>query len=60
MHVYLATLLDCPANSFTCANGLCVPLSLVCDGNNDCVDFSDEQNCRKFVVKIAQTNIIKI
>jgi len=28
-----------------CDNGRCVPLSSICDGDNDCGDGSDELNC---------------
>lgn len=35
----------CPPNRFQCDNGLCVSLSFVCDGDNDCQDMSDERNC---------------
>nr|CAD7195790.1 unnamed protein product [Timema douglasi] len=34
------------SKGFLCDNGECVPLSLVCDGNPDCRDGSDEVTCR--------------
>ncbi|XP_066588132.1 low-density lipoprotein receptor-related protein 2 isoform X2 [Prorops nasuta] len=39
----------CPNSwDFTCTNQRCVPQSWVCDGENDCLDNSDEmQNCTK-------------
>lgn len=32
----------CSSNFFACANGNCLPMSLKCDGDNDCGDGSDE------------------
>nr|XP_033819686.1 suppressor of tumorigenicity 14 protein-like isoform X2 [Geotrypetes seraphini] len=34
----------CPGQ-FACSNGLCISVSLTCDGWNDCGDLSDERNC---------------
>ncbi|XP_039508194.1 atrial natriuretic peptide-converting enzyme isoform X2 [Pimephales promelas] len=33
------------SDHFLCATGICVPLKLVCNGYNDCDDWSDEANC---------------
>ena len=41
----VATLPTCPSEAFTCDNGRCVPLSYVCDTDNDCGDMSDEADC---------------
>ena len=39
----------CPGQ-FTCGDQECVDLKYVCDGIDDCVDYSDEdQGCGKFV-----------
>ena len=40
----------CPGGQFTCTNLRCIPTSEVCDGNNDCMDFSDERNCSKMMI----------
>ncbi|KAI2643839.1 Atrial natriuretic peptide-converting enzyme [Labeo rohita] len=33
------------SDHFLCATGICVPLKLVCNGYNDCDDWSDEADC---------------
>ncbi|CAH1246976.1 TLL1 [Branchiostoma lanceolatum] len=35
----------CSAGEFGCANGGCITDSWICDGDNDCGDMSDEQDC---------------
>ena len=40
---------SCTQDTFPCGSGDCVPLSSVCDFNNDCFDASDELNCGKFM-----------
>ena len=35
----------CAPNLFRCGNNRCVRRADVCDGVNDCLDFTDEQNC---------------
>lgn len=36
----------CPENFMKCDHGHCIHNSLVCNGNNDCGDFSDERFCK--------------
>ena len=33
---------QCPLDHFQCLNQRCVPNSVVCNGENDCGDYTDE------------------
>ncbi|XP_067672504.1 uncharacterized protein [Haliotis asinina] len=35
----------CPSGSYHCTSGRCLNQNLVCDGEDDCGDASDERNC---------------
>ena len=49
----LATVIaaECPANTFTCKDGSCIPTDWVGDGEPDCDDGSDEQSSKGSVPK---------
>ncbi|XP_076088432.1 low-density lipoprotein receptor-related protein 2-like [Mytilus galloprovincialis] len=36
---------ECRKEFFQCKNEKCIPKTFRCDGDNDCIDMSDEQNC---------------
>ena len=40
----------CANTEFACSNGDCIAKKYRCDGNNNCPDFSDEDDCRMLVL----------
>lgn len=49
---------ECLAGQFRCANRLCVNSALLCDGRNDCGDFSDENKCSMSTIYFPQMPLI--
>lgn len=45
----------CSTHQFECAKGQCIPQTWMCDGENDCGDFSDEQHCTETTVSCSET-----
>lgn len=49
----------CDADQFLCSNGSCIHFSMVCDGELDCPDSSDEQFCDEHGKKIKHSFFIR-
>lgn len=45
---------QCRNDEFSCSSGMCIRLSWMCDGDNDCRDWSDEANCTGECSGVAQ------
>lgn len=47
MFILIGYTMNCTIDQFQCYNGLCIPKQWTCDNDNDCKDFSDEENCTR-------------
>ena len=47
----------CLENEFSCDNGICVPMEARCNGLEECMDVSDEKNCK--TVEIDEERYLK-
>ena len=59
--MFISALFDsgCDSSEFQCSNGECKPASYECDGDNDCGDYSDEQNCGgMYILIILKTKVL--
>ena len=48
------TFTSCNEDQFTCTDGTCIPLIYRCDLKADCLDRSDEENCRKVLYLFSE------
>ncbi|XP_078075479.1 low-density lipoprotein receptor-related protein 8 [Mustelus asterias] len=54
LHIVEGTQLHCEAGQFQCRNNRCISLLWHCDGEDDCADNSDEENCPKKTCAITE------
>ena len=46
----------CDLSEFQCGNDNCIPESYICDGDNDCLDNTDERGCSNMVDEFTCDN----
>merc|ERR1739838_316029 len=54
MELLLST---CYEDQFTCNDGTCIPLEYRCDNKQDCLDVSDEKQCK--IIAIDEEKYLK-
>ena len=48
IRIYFSASNTCPDKWFECGNGQCIPVEWQCDGEQQCRNSKDEQNCGMF------------
>lgn len=48
VYVCIYILAYCTIHQFRCHDGTCIPKTHACDGNPDCSEKEDEENCPEF------------
>jgi hypothetical protein len=56
--VSIATPTYCDAHEFLCKNNNCINKIYVCDGENDCYDNSDEEECGEYDIKVFRADFV--
>ena len=56
-HSYFFAIAEsCTSEEFTCTDGKCILRGWRCDGENDCLDGTDEKNCGKSHILVFSIN----